>query len=339
MKTQSILFRAALFLGLCAFVGAPASAAPSAGPVKVIFDTDMGNDVDDALALAMMHTLQDAGQCEILAITLTIPHPLAAPYTRALNHFYGHPDIPIGINPDSPAKGFDPKKNFLVLATDAAAFPGAFDTKNLSGALRLLRKTLADAEPASVVIIQTGMSTNLADLLRSGPDDISPKDGKTLAAEKVRFLSLMAGNFKDQVKYAEFNVRLDVPAAKYVAANWPTPRVWSDLVLGKAVLFPHKCIIEDLKPGHIIRESYQRYIPAPHERPCWDVTSAWYAIYPGTPLFDQSPRGRVRVVAKGVTQFTEAPDGPDTYLTVTPEQSEALRKRFAELIAGKQPAR
>ena len=33
------------------------SAVALADPVKIIYDTDMGNDVDDALALAMLHSL------------------------------------------------------------------------------------------------------------------------------------------------------------------------------------------------------------------------------------------------------------------------------------------
>ena len=34
------------------------AAAPAATPVPLIFDTDMGNDVDDALALAMLHAFE-----------------------------------------------------------------------------------------------------------------------------------------------------------------------------------------------------------------------------------------------------------------------------------------
>ena len=39
----------------------------SAEPVKVIFDTDMITDFDDVGALACLHALADAGECEILA--------------------------------------------------------------------------------------------------------------------------------------------------------------------------------------------------------------------------------------------------------------------------------
>ena len=53
--------------------------------VKLIFDTDMGNDVDDALALAMIHTLQNRGECELLAVTITKDHEEVAPYVDAIN--------------------------------------------------------------------------------------------------------------------------------------------------------------------------------------------------------------------------------------------------------------
>ena len=71
---------------------------PSAadGPVRMIFDTDMGNDVDDALALAVIHELADRSEVELLAVTLSKDNPWAAPYIDAVNTFYGRPDVPIG---------------------------------------------------------------------------------------------------------------------------------------------------------------------------------------------------------------------------------------------------
>ena len=41
--------------------------AAAAAPVKIIFDTDMLTDFDDVGALACLHALADAGECEILA--------------------------------------------------------------------------------------------------------------------------------------------------------------------------------------------------------------------------------------------------------------------------------
>ncbi len=50
---------------------------PRPGPVKIIFDTDIGNDVYDALALSVVHALQSRQVCELLAVTVTKPHDLA----------------------------------------------------------------------------------------------------------------------------------------------------------------------------------------------------------------------------------------------------------------------
>ena len=37
-------------------------------PVKLIFDTDMGNDIDDAMALAMIHSLVSRGELSLIHI-------------------------------------------------------------------------------------------------------------------------------------------------------------------------------------------------------------------------------------------------------------------------------
>src|ERR1700727_829088 len=65
--------------------------------VPVISDTDMGNDIDDALALALLHALESRGECRIVAATITKDNPWAAPYTDLVNTFYGRPNIPIGM--------------------------------------------------------------------------------------------------------------------------------------------------------------------------------------------------------------------------------------------------
>ena len=67
-----------------------------AEPVRLILDTDMGNDVDDALALAIIHALQNRGEVQLLAVTITKDNRDAAPFIDLVNTFYGRPDIPIG---------------------------------------------------------------------------------------------------------------------------------------------------------------------------------------------------------------------------------------------------
>ena len=71
-------------------------AALKAEPVRIIFDTDLGNDIDDALALGMIHSLETRGACNLLAVTTTKDHPLSAALIDAINTFYGIPDVPVG---------------------------------------------------------------------------------------------------------------------------------------------------------------------------------------------------------------------------------------------------
>src|SRR3954447_24362449 len=66
------------------------------GQKPIIFDTDMGNDVDDALALGILHSLSDRAECRLIGVTLTNANPSAVPYVHLVNAFYGRPDIPVG---------------------------------------------------------------------------------------------------------------------------------------------------------------------------------------------------------------------------------------------------
>jgi hypothetical protein len=58
-------------------------------------------------------------------------------------------------------------------------------------AISLLRETLASEPDGSVVMIEVGYQTNLANLLDSAGDSISPLNGHDLVAKKVRLLSVM----------------------------------------------------------------------------------------------------------------------------------------------------
>src|SRR5437763_8294865 len=80
-----------LIVAACLAAGAWAQAVP------VIFDTDMGNDVDDALALAMLHALESRGECRLIGVTITKDNPWAAPYVDLVNTFYGRAQIPVGM--------------------------------------------------------------------------------------------------------------------------------------------------------------------------------------------------------------------------------------------------
>src|SRR5439155_14257285 len=110
METVTVRYAWALLL-LASVALAPTSASaqrPPRTPQRVIFDTDMGNDVDDAVALAVLHALESRGESRLLAVTVTKDEPYAAPYVDIVNTFYGRPDIPIGVT----RSGVTPEPNF-----------------------------------------------------------------------------------------------------------------------------------------------------------------------------------------------------------------------------------
>ena len=60
-------------------------------------------------------------------------------------------------------------------------------------AVSVYRQVLAAAEDHSVVISAIGFATNIADLLRSGPDDHDSRNGNDLVAAKVKTVVWQGG--------------------------------------------------------------------------------------------------------------------------------------------------
>ncbi len=314
-------------------------------PVALIFDTDLGNDCDDVLAMGVIHALQTRGECKLLAVTLTKDHELAGPMADAINTFYGRGDIPIGVcrSGVTPAAG---KFNVLATAKDAQGslrYPHDLRSgKDAPAAVDVLRKTLAAQEDGSVVVVQVGFSTNLANLLKSAPDAHSPLNGMQLVKKKVRLLSIMAGAFR-QIKdnqgrlydHKEYNVVKDIPAAKKLADQWPSSVLWSGFEIGKNLTYPHQSILRDYRyvQHHPLPEAYTLYIPPPHDRPTWDLTSVLAAVRPEHRYFDVSPPGDVLVADDGLTTFSAKAGGRHRYLILKEEQKPRATEALVQLAS------
>ena len=336
------LVGAALYAVTFAASGDPAPTVPAASkPVPLIFDTDVGNDIDDAMALGVIHALQDRGECKLLAVTVTKDNPHAAPYIDCVNTFYGRGDIPIGVV----RKGVTPHdgryNKQVATRTDGGKFRYPHDL--LSGAdapeaAGVLRQTLAAAKDGEVVVLQVGFATNLARLLDTKGDKHSPLDGVALVRKKVRLLSMMAGNFSTKgrdARFAEYNIKMDVHASRKLLANWPTPIVLSGWEIGEAIRYPGVSIQRDYLwvKHHPVREAYEFWGKMPYDRPTYDLTSVLYAVRPDRGYFGLSGPGRVRVDDDKYAAFTPAPAGPHRYLTVTPQQIAQVREALVMLCS------
>ncbi|MDW8309635.1 MAG: nucleoside hydrolase [Verrucomicrobiales bacterium] len=316
-------------LGCCGFLCLPSASARE--PARIIFDTDMGNDVDDALALAVLHALESRGECRLLAVTLTNPDPLAGPFVDAVNTFYGRGNIPIGVRRDGATNA---PSRFLPVAQirDGRRLRYSHDLnpRRAPEARALLRQTLAAQPDASVTLVQVGFSSTLAGLLDASAD-------VELVRRKVKLLCVMGGAFRPidgNPRFAEFNIVGDLGAARRLARDWPTPIVWSGFEIGVAVCFPAASVERDFSyvAHHIIAEAYRAYEPPPHERPLWDLTAVLFAVRPESGYFKLSPPGRVSVAEDGATVFEAHPVGRDRFLVLPPEAVGRVREALVQLV-------
>ncbi len=291
----------------------------------VIFDTDMGNDVDDALALAMLHSLTDRGECELIGVTLTNANPAALPYIRMVNRFYGRAALPVGVA----IKDLKGGNGDGYMAAALKALRGPDNAAPAQPAPEVMRHLLENATQ-KVVIVQTGFSTNLAALLNSSADI-------ALVRDKVSLVIAMAGNFADGA--AEYNVKIDVDSAKAVFEKWPTPIVFSGFEIGRDLLFPASSIEHDFawETPHPIAESYRAYHKMPYDRPTWDLTAVLEAVRPDRGYFGRSENGTVAVDEKGVTRFT-AGTGNRQFLRLDPARRAEILS-VLELLSSEPPAR
>jgi inosine-uridine nucleoside N-ribohydrolase len=321
------------FLALAVAVGLAAAGA-WAQAVPVIFDTDMGNDVDDALALAMLHALESRGECRLLGVTVTKDNPWAAVYVDLVNTFYGRGRIPVGM-----VKGGVTPEGSPLIQTPAerrrADGTLVYPRRLASGAeapeaVALLRRLLSAEKDGSVVIVQVGFSTNLARLL-DAPADME------LVKRKVKLLSVMAGNFVEPKP--EFNVEKDTASARKLFDRWPGEIVASGYEIGDAMKFPAARIEKDFAwaPDHPVVDAYRAYMKMPYDRQTWDLTAVLYAVRPGGGYFELSAPGRITADDAGRTSFRAEAAGKHRYLVLP----ELLRARTLECMVGlaSQPAR
>jgi inosine-uridine nucleoside N-ribohydrolase len=198
---------------------------PSQAPAKqkIIFDCDLGDDIDDAYALGLLVTMQD--RYEILGITTCYGRTedrarLAAKFLQET-----HQNIPIypGKNTSEQneranwfaeqfyyAQGFErkiiPKQDFSNQYRKTIGLP-PLKSKEPSAA-EFIRDQL-NRYPGEVVIFSVGPVTNMADVMDLEPNILNK--AKTIYA---MFGSFRLGYDATPKIHAEWNVVVDIPSAK-----------------------------------------------------------------------------------------------------------------------------
>lgn len=135
------------------------------GKKKVLFDTDIGSDIDDAIALTY---LLAEPQCELMGITTVSGEPVKrAEMASAICRVAGRPEIPIF--PGAAMQLVGVQRQPLV-PQYAAMGDHSHETKFAEGeAIEFMRRTIR-AHPGEITLLAVGPMTNVALLFRADPD-------------------------------------------------------------------------------------------------------------------------------------------------------------------------
>lgn len=284
---------------------------------KIIFDTDIGGDCDDTGALAIIHQAQKGNLAKLLAVTVSTSSPFACGCADAINRYYQN-EVPIGQTDRVPA---DEDVNFFP-SSYGAHITNKFENsykpnggKKPENAVKLMRRLLAENKGDKITVVVIGCNVNMADLLLSKPDEISPLSGVELVREQVEEISLMGCYFPtekvpeiwfgDYKMEAEFNIKVDIKSAQTVFDLSPVPIVVSHYLIGWYIHTGGILIKTDEK--NPVAESYK--VHSNGNRDSWDPISAYYAVYGLGNIFTALKRGTVKIDDRGVSTFKEDKNG------------------------------
>lgn len=309
---------------LCAAATPPATAADllagphktPAPPVKIIFDTDMDSDCDDAAALAILHALADNGEAQILATVSSSRNPWTGPALDVINTYYGRPEIPIGT-----PKGRSPARNSLYTRGLAEAFPHTLkSTDDAPDALHVYRRVLEAADDHSVVLVTVGFLTNIEGLLKLPAEGEHPS-GLDLIRRKVLFWACMGGNFigtpaRDDLKLGNTNFVVHPEASLYAIQHWPRPLIFVGREIGS--------VPSGLKAGaklaqtpesNPVRLAYKLYFKGQiKDRHLADPTTVLFAVRGLRDYWHVHATGRMDLRPDMTFDWIDGPPGNQAYL-------------------------
>ena len=314
-------------------------------PIKIIFDTDIGGDCDDAGTLAMLHRLCDKGEAELLAVTHCFATPYVAGCIDAINRFYGRV-VPIGINYEIISDTRGVYAGELCDKYENSYPSSKFGTaESAPDTLTVLRKTLAEAEDGSITLVVTGKLSSMAKLALSSADDISPLSGKELIAKKLKRTVVMGGRFFESWPMVifpdggelgnpvtkEWNIKgAGLFCAQTACDEWVGELVFASYELGSYI----KTMVgypERAGENNPVGLAYQLHNKG-RGRCRWDQTAMLEAVRPGR-YWNYHAFGRVSVDEEFVTRWTPDASRRHTYLLPKVDYAD-IRKVIDDIIDG-----
>jgi hypothetical protein len=299
--------------------------------VGIVFDADLGNQIDDSLALASLYGYQGKNESRVIAVSTSRPGLNSAIYTDILVRFYtGEPSAfatapPIGLTLGKPR----PDTPMMAAVVGKAAYPRNIKEMNDSAdPLAVFQHALSAQFDANAIVFLAGPATNIAKAM-----DLPGV--KPLVAAKVRYLVAAVGNFGAGA--ADPQLLADLPAARKLFAEWPTPVMFVGTEVGAALPFPGASLEKDFAwaPAHPLVDAYRAAGQMPYDASGTALAAALYAVRPKEPFFKHSDAGTISIGDDGRTKLTAAAGGKHQYLIADPEQKEKVQQIFVETASTK----
>jgi inosine-uridine nucleoside N-ribohydrolase len=286
--------RSWLLLLLVLATASPLSA--QSAPMKVLLDTDIGTDIDDAWALGL---LMVAPRVELVGVTICDGNtPARAKVAVKLLHAGGKGSVPVAIGratepPDSVDYQFTWAEDFTAVtpvATPAADF-----------IVETLRK-----HPGEITLVAVGPLQNIADALRK-----EPKLG-TLARRVVLMSGSIAANVWSPVAVAEWNVKRAIEDAQLVYSSLPLTIVPLDSTSYVTLRNEERARLEK-HPAPLTRALealYRLWLGSPDQRMTLHDQLAIGDTLRPEEFFGRCPSMPIRVDEKGFTRVDAAKGKP-----------------------------
>jgi len=291
---------------------------------RILFGTDWWTDCDDAVALRLLARAHKAGQIRIEGIGINACMDVSAPSLEGFLRLEGVCDVPIGLDQKAIDFGGNPPYQKR-LAAHAKKYPRNADALD---AVTLYRTVLAKS-PKPVEIIEVGFLQVIADVLESGPDAVSEKNGLELVREKVSHIWVMAGKWDENPgKENNFcrNARAVSGAARFLA-QCPVPVTFLGWEVGRGVLTGGQLRQEDFLYQVLCDHGSH------HGRHSWDPMLTLLALAGDAKTAGyRTVRGFARVDARtGENYFAPDAAGPHAYV-VKEKPDDWYQKQINALI-------
>ena len=291
--------------------------ATSAERQKIIFDCDLGGDIDDAFALALVIA---SPEFEVLGIVLDYGNtPKRAEIACRMLYETGMDDIPVYV-------GRKTNEHFSSQFHWADGFD-KLKPQHESGAdfiVRTLRKF-----PDEIIVFTVGPVPNMQDILAKDPSILT----------KAKHVYSMFGSFymgygNHPVPSAEWNVRADVRASKIFSACGATI-TYAGLDITTFVKLDkerrERLWLYDSPLTNALKSLYTlwRYQSYSHPDPTlFDVVAVGMVLWPE--LFETRPTF-VKVIDGGYTVIDESKD-PNSFVGMSVNKEELLKRMMDRLL-------